>query len=405
MADPIGYRLVTVGGVPLLIRDALDTDAAGVRAAIAQIAAQQVPTGGGGGGTAWGTLIAVVASGGTWAAPTRPAGARFLWVLDDLAAPPTLAEGMQYGDLIVVEGRVETMTPTWRPPAALLPVPLNDGSRFHTAPGAAKFSGPDLIGQVVPDVQDSTTASAIRSRFPEERWLDGIRRAAQNVCATLYDRASDVPYRHDKVTLKFVATAGVLAQTWRDTSTIEFGAGSRNASTAASYITHEVAHLFLRDVGYGSTQHVAMVVEGIADWVLIQLGYHTAAAQRPSGGGTNWHDGYTTTSFFFDYIEKHAPTPTPGFVKSLTATLTTTSWTPAVITGLNARRLTVDQLWTEYKAWLGAPIGGGNPPPAPPPPPGPPARCPTPPTSPSPARPRRRTTTYGHPGSRPARSC
>ena len=367
MADPTSYRIPTVDGVPLLIRSALDNDTGGVRAEVARIAAQQIPTGGGTGTAAWGSLLVVVASGGTWAAPSRPAGARFLWVPDDTSAPPTLAEGMQYGDLIVIDGKVETMTPRWVPPAALLPIVIPDGSRFHTAPGAAKFSGPDLVGQVVADVQDATTANAIRAAWREEQWQEGVRRAAMNVCSILYDRMADVPMRHDRVTLRFTA-GSYLAQCIASESRIEFGTGSRTANTTASYVTHEVAHLFMRTVGYGTTQHVAMVTEGIADWVLIQLGYHNASAHRPAGGGTNWYDGYRTTSFFFDYVERSAPTPTPGFVKSLLKTMTTTTWTPAVITGLNARGLTVEQLWTEYKAWLGAPIGGGDPPPDPPPP-------------------------------------
>ena len=366
MADPLGYRIPTVDGIPLLVRDTLDGDKAGVRALVAEIAAQQAPTGGG--GTAWGTLIAVVASAGSWAAPARPAGARFLWVPDGVAAPPTLAQGMQYGDLIVIDGRIEVMTPTWRPPAALLPVVLNDGSQFHTAPGAERFSGPDLIGQVISDPQDATTAAAFRNAFPEEKWLDGIRRAAQNVCSLLYDRMSDVPHRHDKVTLRFLG-GSFIAQTIGSESAIEFGTQSRGAAVTASYVTHETAHLFMRSVGYGTTPSVAMLTEGIVDWVLIQLGYHTAAAQRPSGGGAAWDAGYTTTSFFLDYVERQAPTPSPGFVKSLAATLTTTSWNKSVITTLNARGMTVEQLWTEYKAWLGAPVGGGgNPPPDPPPP-------------------------------------
>ena len=65
MADPTSYRIPTVAGVPLLIRAALDNDTGGVRAEVARIAEQQIPTGGGTGTAAWGSLLVVVASGDT----------------------------------------------------------------------------------------------------------------------------------------------------------------------------------------------------------------------------------------------------------------------------------------------------------------------------------------------------
>ena len=96
------------------------------------------------------------------------------------------------------------------------------------------------------------------------------------------------------------------------------------------------------------------VIEGIADYVLIRLGYHTRDGSRPSGGGTNWWDGYDTTAFFLHWIEWEASTRSPDFVRRLNQQMSSASWTPAQITGINARSRTVEALWTEYKAWIAA---------------------------------------------------
>ena len=71
---------------------------------------------------------------------------------------------------------------------------------------------------------------------------------------------------------------------------------------------------------------------------------------RP-GAGAKWFDGYDTTASFFHWIEREAPTPSPGFVRRLNAQMRSSSaWTPAQITSINARGKTVDALWSEYVA-------------------------------------------------------
>ena len=235
---------------------------------------------------------------------------------------------------------------------AAAPVALNDGSVIPVWQGSTTFNSAALVGSVQVTGASATTRDAYLSVFPTTKHLAGFRQIAANICALLYASPADVPYSVPTLTLDFSGAAGVLAQTWRSEARVEFGSGSVGASVTASYTTHEMVHLFGNGAPYGASAQARGVIEGIADWVLIQLGYHTAANQRPSGGGTSWYAGYDTTAFFLDYVEKHAPTPTPGFVRALNATLTGPTWDPAVITGINARRLTVEQLWAEYKAWL-----------------------------------------------------
>ena len=232
------------------------------------------------------------------------------------------------------------------------PVPLTDGSSFAPIAGTRRVDGTALIGRVNASILDTTTYNAYISAFPREKWLTGIRTAARNVVALLYGTTYTPPVGHQVVTLEFTGNAGIAA---RSGSKLTFGTGSRGASVTASYTTHEVVHLLQGSAPlYGSNAYVTGLYEGIADWVLIQLGYHTVAGQRPAGGGTSWWAGYDTTAFFLDWVEKTAGGGSPGFVAALNQTLSSSSWTPAAATSLNTQGKTLDALWTDYKAYLAA---------------------------------------------------
>ena len=271
----------------------------------------------------------------------RPTGYQFVAAV---GAPPAPAD--QLGDDL----HIPTTAP---PPAGPQPITLTDGSTIPVWPGSEAFNRAQLIGAVTTSITNQPTYDAYTSRLPANRLLDGFRGMAANVCSLLYTSQSQVPKTYPTVTLEFTATSGVLAQTWRTANPprVEFGPGSIGASVTASYSTHEVVHLFQRYPTNVTTQ-TSGVTEGIADWCLVQLGYHTVAGQRPSGGGTAWDAGYDTTAFFLDYVEKTAGGGTPGFVRALNASMNTTTWSPSVITGMNTQGKTVDQLWSDYKAWL-----------------------------------------------------
>ena len=236
----------------------------------------------------------------------------------------------------------------------LSPVALNDGSTIPVYEGSSRF-GTDLIGAVTVNNQSSAVYNAYTSAFPASKFLDGYRQAARNVCAILYPTGQP-PRKHANLKLTFKAGPSI-AYAYTQSSELVFEEGSIGASVTASYTTHEVVHLFGGAApSYGSNAEITGLVEGIADYVLIRLGYHNRAAHAPRDGGGNWSDGYRTTSFFLDYVAHHAPTPTPDFVPRLNAALNTTSWNKSAITSLNARGMTVDALWAEYKAWLGYPL-------------------------------------------------
>lgn len=244
----------------------------------------------------------------------------------------------------------------------LAAVDLTDEADIIVAADSSNFDGSALVGTINSNSISTATRDDYVIRFPGAQWLAGFRQMARNVCSILYNKQSEVPRTHAVVKLTFTAN-DMLAAATASTGGIEFGNQSRGAAVTASYTTHEVVHLYQNGASYGTSQQATGTIEGIADLVLIRLGYHPAQSRRPAGGGTNWYDGYDTTGFFFDWIERYAPTPSPGFVKKLNAALTASTFNPSIITSLNARGKTVDALWTEYKAYvaaLPAYAGGGS---------------------------------------------
>lgn len=276
------------------------------------------------------------------------------WAARPSGYPLVLSIGAPPGPVDALATDIHVPTATAAAPSTPQPIALTDGSTIPLWAGSELFDQTQLVGAVTTQVTAQATYDAYTSRLPAAKLLPGFRQMAANACALLYTSMAQVPYKHPNLTLVFSSTSGVLAQTWKSLSKIEFGPLSVGAAVTASYSTHEVVHLFQHSPTNGTAQ-TSGVIEGIADWVLVQMGYHTAANQRPAGGGTAWDAGYDTTAFFFDWVEKTAGGGTPGFVRALNQSLNTSTWNASVITSLNVQGKTVDQLWAEYKTWLGAP--------------------------------------------------
>ena len=276
------------------------------------------------------------------------------WAARPSGYPIVLSIGAPPGPVDALATDIHVPTATAAAPSVPQPIALTDGSTIPVWTGSDIFDQAQLVGAVTTQVTAQATYDAYTSRLPAAKLLPGFRQMAANACALLYTSMAQVPYKHPNLTLVFSSTSGVLAQTWKSLSKIEFGPLSVGAAVTASYSTHEVVHLFQHSPTNGTTQ-TSGVIEGIADWVLVQMGYHTAANQRPTGGGTAWDAGYDTTAFFFDWIERTAGGGTPGFVRALNQSLNTATWSSSVITSLNVQGKTVDQLWTDYKAALAPP--------------------------------------------------
>ena len=273
------------------------------------------------------------------------------WAARPSGYPIVLSIGAPPGPVDALATDIHVPTATAAATSVPQPIGLTDGSTIPVWTGSDIFDQAQLVGAITTQVTAQATYDAYTSRLPAAKLLPGFRQMAANACALLYTSAAQVPRKHPNLTLVFSSTSGVLAQAWSQTSTIEFGPLSVGAAVTASYSTHEVVHLFQHSPTNGTAQ-TSGVIEGIADWVLVQMGYHTAANQRPAGGGTAWDAGYDTTAFFFDWIERVAGGGTPGFVRALNQSLNVPTWNQTVITALNVQGKTVDALWVDYKAWL-----------------------------------------------------
>lgn len=245
---------------------------------------------------------------------------------------------------------------TYTPPhvTGAAPVTLNDGAAMPiiVQPGSEQF-GNCTVDTIVMDIQDRTVYDNFISRFPASKHKAGFEQMSRNVCAILYDNPDQVPNHYTYLTLQFAGTG--LASTLKQSATITMGTASTTSANMSSWLTHEVCHLYQYDLHYGSTPYITGTIEGIADYVLVEMGYHT---KRPNTAGSNWYDGYDTTAFFFDYIQNRAPVRSPRFIKDLNQSINGNNpaignkvWDPAIIRTINAQSKTVDQLWSEYTAW------------------------------------------------------
>lgn len=242
-----------------------------------------------------------------------------------------------------VSARSNTVWPT---EGTLTNVDASDGSTFMVAAGSSKT--PAMVGSVAASSLDATSYSGFVTKLPASKFTAAIQQAARNVTAVLYDGATfPFPAAKPQVRLEFVAS-NTLAAASQSTATIFIGRAAATTANVASWLTHEVVHLFKVEApSYGTSKYVAGLVEGIADYVLVRLGYHDLVWP---GAAANWWDGYDTTASFLHYIEHEAPTRSPNFVRRLNQSLKSATWTPAAVTSLNARGMTVDALWAEYRA-------------------------------------------------------
>ena len=231
----------------------------------------------------------------------------------------------------------------WPTEGALATVPADDGSVFMVWAGSSKT--PEMVGSVRASNLDATTYNGFCKALPAAKHTAAIQQAARNVAAVLYDGSTwRWPATRSQVTLEFTAQ-NKLADATSETGVISIGRDAPSTRNVASWLTHEVVHLFQSQApNYGVDKYVTGLTEGIADYALMVLGYHTPI---PPTAGATWYGGYDTTASFLWWIEREAPVTTPNFVRRLNAQFKA-GWTPAQITSINARGMTVDALWAEY---------------------------------------------------------
>jgi hypothetical protein len=126
---------------------------------------------------------------------------------------------------------------------------------------------------------------------------------------------------------------------------------SKVAWSVQGVLSHEFTHVYQFGPkncgGYQSGTDCFGFIEGLADFVRIQLGLHDA--QRRPGG--NWNDGYTTTGYFIKWL---VDTKDSDFARRLNGTTrdyTTWSWDSACLAILGQG---IQTLWNQYQVFLNA---------------------------------------------------
>ncbi|XP_047331904.1 uncharacterized protein LOC124935517 [Impatiens glandulifera] len=114
-----------------------------------------------------------------------------------------------------------------------------------------------------------------------------------------------------------------------------------------SLMYHEMTHVWQWN---GAGKAPVGLVEGIADYTILQANYYPPAFAKP-GMGDKWDQGYDFTARFLEYCESLKP----GFVASLNKMMKD-SFSVEYFKVLLGK--SVDQLWKEYKAkYSGGKVG------------------------------------------------
>ncbi|PID29953.1 hypothetical protein CR983_03415, partial [Candidatus Saccharibacteria bacterium] len=242
---------------------------------------------------------------------------------------------------------------------------FGNGEVVPVVPGSEKHS---YVGfeQIDTVIEDEATHTLAQSVMPDDSIATYCDQLARDACAILYETPDDFHFRPRHIRLRYVEalldsdgnpTQSTLNIKKNDLPIITLTRRAFEGKRIASSLTFAMAYLYQNLTGSKVTDQTARnTTIGINVFIRIELGYLTSA-NRPNGGGARWDENRFTAGFFFHYIVHDAPTPSPNFVKDLNKQFNRRIhgdrvWTKDLITEINARRMTVDELWTEYKAWV-----------------------------------------------------
>ncbi len=165
-----------------------------------------------------------------------------------------------------------------------------------------------------------------------------------SICSILFRKTPEVPVI-SKITIVIVPLIGISADILVSTATVRLNSSYLQtfaSSHTASETTYEIDGLLVYTMSlfYQDLAAPAGVVQGVADFVRYRAGYWTESARSPGG---NWDDGFQTTAFFFDYVDKQSP----SFVYRLNQAIGTGYSVDLFVTLTGKDVIT---LWNEYQA-------------------------------------------------------
>lgn len=191
-----------------------------------------------------------------------------------------------------------------------------------------------------------------------------IRYHARKVCEILF-RANDTPAdrnRIDKITYELKDYDGISAKggdaphIFISFSTRYIESAARNSIRELSEETrgilyHEITHGYQHQPKgcgtYDGKSEYWAAIEGMADAVRIDAGFHKKRRPNPDG---NWMDGYTTTGFFLQWFR----TKDPDALRKFHDTMRTLDpWSfDAGVKAVFGEATTIRGLWDEYAQFI-----------------------------------------------------
>ncbi|MBW7474700.1 discoidin domain-containing protein [Paenibacillus oenotherae] len=180
-----------------------------------------------------------------------------------------------------------------------------------------------------------------------------VKAIVRKLVSILYANPGELPFHLQKIVIKIVDEPGVA---WKSGSATEAHIGFSSGYLKSYYdsgqplreeiigiLYHELTHAYqLDDSRYGE---IGYMVEGMADAVRFEVGYHDRYHQQTLGG--NWQGSYGVTGNFLRWISEHKH---PGFLRDINASLSPfdgVNWTPDAFQTITGTP--VNTLWNEYQ--------------------------------------------------------
>lgn len=216
--------------------------------------------------------------------------------------------------------------------------------KWHTIAPVIDFKSYDntskgaLFEQALPNVEEEAAA------------------IIRKVCSILYENPNDIRMGPKKIHIMVrdeggVAYAGGNRVEGEIVISSQYLNNVNNSTTPLrreiiGILYHELTHLYQYDDNAYS--QISYLVEGMADAVRFEVGYHDRYAE-PVGG--MWNEGYGVTGNFFRWIDEHKYR---GFIKKMNASLDPfdgESWNEGIFQQLTGED--VLSLWSQYQISLG----------------------------------------------------
>ncbi len=170
-----------------------------------------------------------------------------------------------------------------------------------------------------------------------------VQDLTRQVCALLYRAPSEVPaVAKVTITIDFLTMDSYVTgtTTYFNTLFIQNYLATHSASDTRyeliGILVHYLSHM------YQHTNAPIEIISGMNDFVRYRTGYMRQTTRQKGG---MWTDGFHTTGFFFDYIERQSP----GFVYELNQRIAT-GYDVSIFQALTGKDVLT--LWNEYQASL-----------------------------------------------------